>query len=275
MIKTWMKCLALMPLFVVGSCGDVGEAPAVANTVVSTEDSQVPRLPNGQVNLGLVPGDRGFWGSSGNIYRRGRLNLQTNLLESEIPFQPWAKELYDFRAANNHKDDPHARCLPGGPPRLVETVNGFEILPMPDIDRIYFAFGGGPRTWRVVYLDGRPLPDIDDPDMIPTYMGYSTGRWEGDELVIETNGFNEKTWFAQGGLPHTRYLRLTERISRPEFNRLKYEVTVDDPGAYTRPWSGGFYVEWTRQGWDGSDVAEIHEYFCQDNNRDVMHMIGN
>lgn len=234
-----------------------------------------PRLANGMVNLGLPAGEKGFWGSSGSIYGRGRLSHQSNLLEEDIPFQPWAKALFDFRAANNQKDDPHARCLPPGPTRLIETVNGFEILQMPELNRIYFVFGGGPRTWRVVYTDNRPLPDIDDPDMIPTYMGYTSARWEGDTLVVESNGFNEKTWFAQGGLPHTRFLKLTERFSRPGLDTLRYELTVDDAGAYTRTWTGGFDVAWNYTSWDGGDSGEIHEYFCQDNNRDVMHMIGN
>lgn len=234
-----------------------------------------PRLANGMVNLGLPPGEKGFWGNSGSIYDRGRLSHQTNLLESEIPFQPWAKALYDYRQANNQKDDPHARCMPPGPTRLIETVNGFEILQMPELDRVYFVGGGGPRTWRVVYTDGRPLPDIDNPDTIPVYMGYTSGRWEGDTLVVESNGYNERTWFAQGGLPHTRFLHLTERFSRPDRDTLRYEVTVDDPGAYTRAWTGGFDVVWTYNSWDGTEAGEIHEYFCQDNNRDVMHMTGN
>lgn len=234
-----------------------------------------PRFADGTVNLGLPAGERGFWGNSGSIYGRGNRSHQTNLLEEEIPFQPWAKALYDFRNANNQKDDPHSRCMPPGPTRLIETVNGFEILQMPELNRVYFAFGGGPRTWRVVYTDSRPLPDIDNPDTIPTYMGYTSAHWEGDTLVVESNGFNEKTWFAQGGLPHTRFLHLTERFSRPNMDTLRYELTVDDAGAYTRTWTGGFDVVWTYNAWDGTDSGEIHEYFCQDNNRDVMHMIGN
>jgi hypothetical protein len=256
-------------------------APAVAATPAgnpgagATTVKPAPRLPNGQVNLGLAPGERGFWGSSGSIYGRGRLSASTNLLVEEIPFQPWAKALYEFRQANNEKDDPHSRCLPGGPTREIETVNGFEILQMPDLNRVYFTFGGGEHSWRVVYTDSRPLPDVDNPDTIPVYMGYSSAHWEGDTLVVESTGFNEKMWFTQGGLPHTRYLHLTERFSRPDYDTLNYEITVDDPGAYTKPWNGAFSVKWNYTSWDGSDAGEIHEYYCQDNNRDVQHMIGN
>jgi hypothetical protein len=234
-----------------------------------------PRFANGMVNLGLPPGQKGFWGSSGSIFGRGRLSHETNLLAEELPFQPWAKALYEYRRANNQADDPHSRCVIPGPTRLIETVNGFEILPMPDINRVYFVFGGGPHTWRVIYTDNRPLPDIDDPDTIPVYMGYTSAHWEGDTLVVESNGFNEKSWFAQGGIPHTRFLHLTERFSRPDFETLRYEATVDDPGAYTRTWQGGFDVKWTYNSWDGTDAGEIHEYFCQDNNRDIPHMVGN
>lgn len=244
----------------------------------SAEDSApvrpTPRLANGQVNLGLEPGQKGFWGSSGRIFdRRGRSH-QTNLLEEELPLQPWARALLEYRKANNQKDDPHARCLPGGITRQIQTVNGFEILQHPELNRIYLVFAGGPHTWRMIHTDGRPLPDINDPGLIPTYLGYSTAHWEEDTLVVETNGFNEKTWFASGSLPSTRYLHLTERISRPDFETLRYELTVDDPGAYTQTWSGGFDVAWNWTSWDGSELGELHEYFCQDNERDVQHFLG-
>ncbi len=249
------------------------EAKAADKAEVKTKPT--PRLANGMVNLGLSPGERGFWGSSGSIYGRGRLSAKTNLLIDEVPFQPWAKALYEFRKANNEKDDPHSRCLPGGPTREIETVNGFELIQLPDLNRLYFVFGGGEHSWRVVYIDNRPLPDIDNPDTIPTYMGYTSAHWDGDTLVIESNGYNEKMWFIQNGLPHTRYLHLTERLSRPDFDTLNYEVTVDDPGAYTKSWTGALSVKWNYKSWDGSDAGEIHEYYCQDNNRDVQHMIGN
>jgi hypothetical protein len=246
-------------------------ASAVAQPV-DGETIPTPRMANGQIYLGLSPGQKGFWGSSGRIFgTRGRSHA-TNLEADEIPFQPWARSLWEYRQANNEKDDPHARCLPAGVVRLIQTVNGFQVLQHPELNRVYMVFGGGVHTWRVIHTDGRPLVDIDDPDTIPTYMGYSTGHWEGDTLVVETNGFNEKTWFASGSLPSTRYMQLTERISRPNFETLRYEVTVDDPGAYTRPWTGGFDVAWNWTGWDGSEKAELHEYFCQDNNLDVMHM---
>ena len=158
-------------------------ASAVAQPV-DGETIPTPRMANGQIYLGLSPGQKGFWGSSGRIFgTRGRSHA-TNLEADEIPFQPWARSLWEYRQANNEKDDPHARCLPAGVVRLIQTVNGFQVLQHPELNRVYMVFGGGVHTWRVIHTDGRPLVDIDDPDTIPTYMGYSTGHWEGDTLVV-------------------------------------------------------------------------------------------
>ncbi len=231
-----------------------------------------PRFADGTPNLGAVPGGKGFWGTGGEVFdHRGR-SLPDNITLEEVPFRPWAKALYERRQANNSMFDPHALCLPPGGPRQFQTPNGFEFIQQPELDRIIIVYGGGPRSWRVIPTDGRSLPDITDPDLIPTYMGYSTARWEGDTLVIESTGYNEKFWMSRSGIPHTTQLHLTERLSRPDFDTLRYEVTIDDPGAYTSTWSGGFNVNWTRDNWDGTPGGEIHEYLCQDNNRDADHL---
>ena len=231
-----------------------------------------PRFSDGTPNLGAVPGGKGFWGTGGEVFdHRGR-SLPDNITLEEVPFRPWAKALYERRQANNSMFDPHALCLPPGGPRQFQTPNGFEFIQQPELDRIIIVYGGGPRSWRVIPTDGRSLPDITDPDLIPTYMGYSTARWEGDTLVIESTGYNEKFWMSRSGIPHTTQLHLTERLSRPDFDTLRYEVTIDDPGAYTSTWSGGFNVNWTRDNWDGTPGGEIHEYLCQDNNRDADHL---
>ena len=220
-----------------------------------------PRDASGRVVLYGTPDGKGIW--------MPVLEFGAHLLPpAEIPFQPWAKALYETRLKVGDKDDPHARCLPPGGPRQFQTPNGFEFIEQPDRKRITIIFGGGPRSWRFIYLDGRPLPNLEDLDLIPTYFGYSTGKWVGDTLVVESTGYNEKFWFHRGGLPHTDALHLTERFSRPDFDTLKYEVTVDDPKAYTRPWTGGFTVPWTYTNWDGSPGGEMHEYLCQDNERD-------
>jgi hypothetical protein len=193
--------------------------------------------------------------------------LPTNPTIEEVPLQPWARALYKIRQGEGQKDDPHARCLPPGGPRQYQTPNGFEFLEQPEYQRIAIIFGGGPRSWRMIYTDGRKLPPADE-DRIPTYFGYSVGAWEGDTLVVESEGYNEKFWFHRGGLPHTDALHLTEKFGRPDYDTLRYEVTVNDPKAYTKPWTGGFNVPWTYTNWDGTPGGEIHEYLCQDNERD-------
>ena len=236
-----------------------------------------PRHADGRVNLGPPPGERGFWGSGGSIVAnagRGRAGgaPSTNLTPDQIPFQPWAKALYEIRQKVGDKDDPHARCVPPGGMRQFQTPNGFEFVEQPDLKRMYIVFGGGPRSWRLIQMDGRKLPDPHDEDLPDTYFGYSVGRWEGDTLVVESTGYNEKFWMHRGGLPHTDALKLTERFSRPDYDTLRYEVTIDDPKAYTKPWTGSFTVAWTYTNWDGTPGGDIHEYFCQENERDHVNL---
>jgi hypothetical protein len=126
---------------------------------------------------------------------------------------------------------------------------------MPELQRIYIFDIGGPHSFRTIYMDGRKHPK----DLIPSFYGDSIGHWEGDALVIDAVGFNEKFWTNRDGLPHTDQLHLTEKFTRLDLNTLKYEVTVDDPGAYTAPWTSGFNLRWT-------DGLELFEYVCQDNN---------
>lgn len=225
-----------------------------------------PRWPDGHPMLGAPPGQTGYWNvGTGSLTGRNGNNLSTNLDISEVPFQPWAKALYEARRATQSKDDPHVRCMAPGGPRQFHTPFGLLIYELPEARRVLILSGGGARTWRVIYTDGRPHPSGDL--LNPSYLGHSVGHWEGDTLVADTIGFNEKFWMNRGGLPHTDALHLTERISRPDFNTLRYEATVDDPKAYTRPWSGGWTIAWLPD-------QDFEEYFCQDNNRDVFHMVG-
>jgi len=227
------------------------------------------------VRLGAEPGEKGYWAipSAASLVETGvnvRMNsdgLLANIADAGkvAPFQPWAKGLYEYRQRTLLKDDPMACCLPPGGPRQFQTPYGLQIIEQPDRKRIFIMSGGGNRNWRLVYFDGRPLPQGDD--VTGTYYGYSVGDWQGDTLVLNTVGFNERFWFANGGLPLTESLRLTERISRPDCNTLKYEVTVDDPGAYTRSWTGGWTLQWVPN-------EEIDEYFCDDRNRDPVHLAG-
>ena len=257
-----------------------GQTPGPSAGRGRAASKPAPRHPNGRINLGPPPGEKGFWGGGGSIVatagRGGRgpssALSSPNLTVDQIPFQPWAKALYQLRLKAGDKDDPHARCMPPGGPRAFQTPNGFEFVEQPEYKRLIIVFGGGPHTWRLIPMDGRPLPDPDDPDLPDTYFGYSSGRWEGDTLVVESTGYNEKFWMHRGGLPHTDALHLTERFSRPDYDTLLYQVTIDDPKAYTAKWSGSFTVPWTYTNWDGTEGGEIHEYFCQDNEKDYGHL---
>lgn len=230
-----------------------------------------PHWPDGRVNLGPIPGEKGVWeGNAGATLATNvkgldnpRMNLPTNLKISEVPFQPWARAVYDYRQATTTKDDPHIRCMASGGPRLFHTPYGFEFVDVPEAKLMYIIEVGGPHTWRPIYMDGRAHPK----DLDPSYFGHSVGHWEGDALVIDTVGFNERFWLTREGIPSTAALRLTERFTRTDYDTLKYEATIDDPGAYTKPWTGGWLIRW-QQG------EEMYEYVCQDNNRDPKHMYG-
>jgi hypothetical protein len=230
-----------------------------------------PRLADGRVNLGPAPGEKGVWeGNAGATLAtnvKGLDNpamiLPTNLKIADVPFLPWARALYEYRQASTTKDDPHVRCKPSGGPRMMHTPYGMEFLDLPEQKRIIIVGVGGPHTWRTIYMDGRAHPK----DLDPSFSGHSVGHWEGDALVIDTIGFNEKFWLTREGIPLTEKLHLTERFTRTDHDTLKYEATLDDPGAYSKPWTGGWLINWM-------PGEELYEYVCQDNNRDVKHMYG-
>jgi hypothetical protein len=231
-----------------------------------------PHYPDGRVNLGPLPGEKGVWeGNAGATLAtnpKGGIDnpsmyLPTNLKIPDVPFLPWAAALYDFRQVSTTKDDPHVRCKPSGGPRMNHTPYGMEFLDMPEQKRIYILGVGGPHTYRIVYMDGRQHPK----DLDPSFAGHSIGRWEGDTLVVDTIGFNERFWLTREGMPHTESLHLTEKFTRTDYDTLTYNATIDDPGAYSKPWTGGWYIRWQPD-------EEMYEYICQENNRDAKHMFG-
>ncbi len=240
---------------------------AAAKKTVPVTHEPAPRWPDGQPRLGPPPGKKGYWGppSSTVLFEAGAGKIQMdengllkNLADVDrvAPFQPWAKAVYEFRQRTLLKDDPLARCLPPGGPRQFQMAHGFQFVEQRELGRILVLLGGGDRNWRVIYTDGRPQGQADE--VVRGYYGNSVGRWEKDTLVVDVIGFNEHFWFTNGGLPHTEALHLTERFTRPELSTLKYDVTVDDSRTYTRPWNGGWTVQWVPN-------EEIQEYFCEEN----------
>jgi hypothetical protein len=229
-----------------------------------------PRWPDGQPRLGALPGETGYWSrpASATLVENGiSIQSDANGLLRNIgdagkvaPFQAWARDLYAYRQRNLLKDDPmFLYCLPPGGPRQFHHRYGIQFVEHRDRQRIFVLMGGGNRNWRLIHTDGRPQRGQPQGDADnPLYYGRAVARWEQDTLVIDTKGFNERFWFSNGGLPHTDQLHLVERLSRPDFNTLKYEVTIDDPGAYTRTWSAGWTLQWVPD-------EDMPEYFCQDN----------
>jgi hypothetical protein len=192
--------------------------------------------------IGAPPGEKGIWGSCCG-----------NLSNAQTPFQPWARALLEYRRSNEF--EPHTRCKPSGGARQFVTPYGTEIVEAPDLKKVFIFDIGGPHTFREIFLDGKPHPK----DLAPSYYGDSRGHWEGDTLVVETTGFNEGFWMDRAGSPHTEKLKFTERFTRTDYNTMRYEVAVEDPGAYTAPWSNTFQMRWNAG-------PELFEYVCQDNN---------
>ena len=210
-----------------------------------------PRWPDGRVNLGSSPDRKGYW--------EVRPGLGGFPRAADVPMQPWARALYQYRTSRTDLYPPLVRCKPAGGPGFFNAP-GFEIVDAPDERRVYLLNIAGPHSWRVIYTDGRPHPT--GAALKPSFFGHSIGRWEGDVLVIDTVGFNEKQSLA-GSYPTTDLLHLVERISRPNLKTLIYEATIDDPGAYTAPWAVRWQIdEKTASSW--VDGGEIFEYICQD-----------
>ena len=212
-----------------------------------------PRLADGTPNLGPTEPGKGYW-----VPRQHRDYAEVLVSPDEIPYQPWARALAEYRRARDSKYDPQGRCLPPGGPRMMTTPYPMEILQLPEQGRILMIYEGNAHVFRIVYTDGREHPDRDS--MAPTFLGHSTGHWEGDTLVIDTVGFNENAWIDMAGDPRTDRLHLIERLTRTDLHTLRYEATIDDPGAYTEPWTIAFDIHWDPDG-------QIQEYICQENNR--------
>jgi len=249
----------------------LGSPEVVGDLFRNVPARPTPRLSDGRVNLGPLPGEIGLWFPFSGVTERivnpdglsqeaaGQYSNRPSM--SEVPFQPWAKELYAFRRGNQF--EPHTRCKPSGGPRQFLTPYGVEFVDLPELHRIYIMDLGGPHSFRTIYMDAKSHPK----NLVPSYYGHSIGHWEGDTLVVDTRGYNESFWFDRTGLPHTDRLHTIERFTRTDSKTMKYEMTFDDPGAYTEIWSSSFIL-----GWDPEQ--ELFEYICQDNNQASGLMLG-
>ena len=224
----------------------------------------IPRLPDGKPNLAAPapktadgkPDLSGIWVTRGGYTG----NIAKDLKPGEVSFQPWAEALYQHRRDTLSREDPQASCVLSGVPRENVVPYPFKIMNTNgEIVILYEAL----HSYRQIFMDGRALPK--DPN--PTWMGYSIGHWEGDTLVVNSSGFVDNNWLDNNGHPGTEALRLTERFHRRDFGHIDLHITVDDPKAYTKPWSVDLQLNLTPD-------TELIEYVCDENEKDVRHLVG-
>jgi hypothetical protein len=201
----------------------------------------IPRLADGKVNLAAPapktpegkPDLSGVWAGQPDYFR----DLAKDLKPEEIEMLPSAKTVQEKREKNDHRDDPLAKCLPPGVPRIDTSNNGealhpFKIVQTPLLLVLLYETSAN-SIFRQVFLDGRPLPR--DPQ--PAWLGYSVGKWDGNSLVVETAGFNGRAWLDTfKGHPQTDAAKVTERFTRRDFGHMDLDITIDDPKAYAKPW---------------------------------------
>jgi hypothetical protein len=176
------------------------------------------------------------------------------------PYQPWARKLRNERAEQNGKDDPSTSCRPVGVVKM--HTSGFmrRIVQVPGTLWILTEMNA---EFRQIFTDGRPFPV----EMQPMPYGYSTGKWDGDTLVVESTGFTDNQWLDRNGSPMTAAAKITERFRRPNYGTMEVTVTVNDPKAYTQPWT----VRLTQ---NLAVNTELLNYYCIENEKDAGHMVG-
>jgi hypothetical protein len=227
----------------------------------------IPRAPDGTPDLAAparrtaagIPDLSGVWYQpDGPPFAppfgvRYALNLAADLEPNEVAMTPAAAELFRERLANGGADAPTGVCQLPGVPLITTAPLPHKIVQTPGLTVILYE---AMNTFRQIFTDGRTLPE--EPE--PAWMGYSVGRWDGDTFVVETAGFNDETWLDLVGHPHTEMLYVTERFQRRNVGNIDYEVTIDDPGAYTRPWTVSFGLRLLPD-------SDLLEFNCNENNR--------
>lgn len=226
----------------------------------------VPRTPDGKPNL-TAPAPRtpdgkpdlsGLWNRISPKYSR---NIAADLKPEEI--KPWAQALVEQRKENLGRDYMNVQCVPLGPGYVTSADStGAEMMKIVQTPGLILILNPD-LTYRQVYLDGRALEAAPN----PAWMGYSVGHWDGDTLVVESLGYNDRTWLDHDGHPHTEGLRMTERYRRRNFGSLDLEVTFSDPAAYSRPWTVSVRAELAAD-------TEMIEWVCNEGGHGVEHWVG-
>jgi hypothetical protein len=270
-----VAALTLIPV-VSGSSFAQNRGTGRGNAAPAAAAAPTPRWPDGSVNWGNPAGQKsGLWNVAGGTFAnpdpvpgapaptvREQDQFPGKPTISQVPFQPWARAIFDYRQHNEL--EPYTRCKPSGGFRQVATAYGTQFVHFPELKQFIIFQTGGPHSFRVVYLDGRQHPK----DLAPSYYGHSIGHFEGDTLVVDTVGYNERMWVSNlEGMPHTDRLHTIERFTRTDFNTIRYEMTIDDPGAYTETWNTGWWIRF-------NPAVESFEFVCQDNNKADEMMVG-
>jgi hypothetical protein len=225
----------------------------------------VPRLANGKVNL-TAPAPRapdgkpdlgGVWKIDTDAYF---WNIADAVKPAVLPMQPWAEALFKERDGNFGKDSPVARCLPPSLPGLDVIPAPFRIVQTPHFMTILYEYN---TLYRQIFVDGRPLPKSPN----PSWMGYSSAKWDGDTLVVESSGFNDQNWLDGFGHPMTGALHVTERFHRTDFGHMDLTITIDDPKVFTKPWT--FTVHPNFQ----ADTEPL-EWVCAEEKLNLEHIVG-
>jgi len=223
----------------------------------------IPRLPDGKPNLSApaprtLDGKIDLTGVWQRINEGGAVRFAGSA-SSPAHLTPWASAIRDQRQATLSRDIPTSKCLPSGiPPDMLRQIP-FKIIQTPMVTAILIEEF---NNWRQIFTDGRPLPTSPE----PAWFGYSVGRWERDALVVETSGFNDKTWIDGGGTPHSDALRLTERFRRLDFGHLEIEYTFEDPKAFVQPFSATIKFGLLAD-------TELLDHQCE-NEKDAGHLVG-
>jgi len=224
-------------------------SPVLAETEFNSRP--IPRLPDGHVDL------TGPWVGGGTVEDIGR----DGGLQGDFPLLPWARELRDTR---RRQDEPYTACLPMGPLRSNPYPWKFAAsYTSKGLTHMYILHElGDAGNHRVVYMDGRKHPE----DLIPTWTGHSIGRWEGDTLVVDAVGFNDKWWFDRRGTPHSEQLHVIERYTRLNYGQIRNHATLEDPGAFSRPVDLTFTARLLRPDRQ-TGVGDLLEFICNEDNQ--------
>jgi hypothetical protein len=224
----------------------------------------IPRTKTGAVNLSAPapktadgkPDFSGLWHTH-DFTTRYLENLAVDGVE--VPFQPWSAAVYKERVEDNGKDRPSGRCWPHSVTDFDAHMMPKKVIQTPGLLVMLFE---SYHSFRQIFTDGRPLPENRD----PAWFGYSVGKWEGDTLVVDTVGINDKTWLDDGGHPHSDALHVIERFRRPDFGHMEVQVTIDDPKAYTKPWT-------VKIPWEYLPDTDLLDWVCE-NEKDFGHLVG-